>query len=334
MKLLIILLILVSSTNIFAGRIVKNINWDNSTGNKSGAAIATSERKSASIIYNKYISDDKDNNSDDYQSNTKNIVLFNKTKDVSYEVTARLMNSGFAGKDKDTKSVLGYFGKKSNNFNIGLYAYHFQSESSNQHELGTSITQKSNDVVFGAGIRTSYWSESDKYHQYIYAGLGKEEKNKTLEAYIAYRPEQNSKKNGTPYEVDKYIVAVATSTLIFENFQLVPHISYVFDEDKEGDEKFEKTEFYMFTSIEFRLSDSIYIGGVFGRKDIHVFDKDTANDDYEELVYVTGINARYKIKNYQAEVDFIQYDKNKDYDTGGDDDEDDKSLSITATYFF
>ena len=334
MKQLLGMLLLMSSVNLFAGKIVRNINWDNTTRNKSGSAVAESDRENTSILYNKYISDDKDFNGDDYQSNRKELIIFNNSKELNYEITASLVNSGFAGNDKDRQSVLGYFGKKFEGFNVGAYAYYLKGEGFNQHELGTSITKKNNDLIFGAGIRTSYYSESDNYHEYFYAGVGKEEKDKTIEAYIAYRPEQNSKKNGINFEVDKYIMAVLDATLNYENFQLIPHISYTIDEDNDGSERYEKNELYLYTSVEFRATDSIFIGTLIGKKTIENKDIDTPNDDFKESVYVTGINARYKLHNYQAQIDLNQYDKNKDYDTGGDDDEDEKSLTFTGTYFF
>lgn len=328
MKILLIGL-LVSSTT-FAGTIVPDIQWNKIAQNQTGSAAAFNGRNNVTglVSTSKSTEDDSSStHSSDYS------VLANKTFGATV-VEARL------NEYKDSGDYTNYMNTDigrliNSSLSVGGGFRHSKSGNSELNEFTLSTTKKLKNLYLGGGIKraTSTFPSIDISYNTYFAGIGFMDKKATAaEVVLTYRPEAEYNYDNFNFEFvqDESTKLELSGTHTLGKFQIVATVSHEMTEAKADLQDSEGTATSLSVSGEFMLNKMFAISSsVYQRK---TEDEDHLDSDNDSTSEVRGLSLSGRV-NFRA-FQVITTVSNYTSEYKDDEDEEDQSLSLAATYFF
>ena len=324
------------STQTYAGRIIPNFEWNETQRNYEGSALIGKERNIFGYNYFNFDSDNNKNNNSDFKRSRNRLFAFGVEDKYQYEANVEIHNIE-DGSDESSETYIDFLAAKDyGDISFGGYINYTINNDEHSHFLSGSFTKKLNKFYLGGGLRANYWDRIQNYYQEYYIGLGyRSAKDKyTGEFFVKVRPEQNTDKDGTLYEVDPRTVFVFDGQAQFKNFQIVPYVSYTTINDETGVDRSEKKTTYVSTKFDYKVLPNKFIGLIVSNTNVEYTDNDTASSSYESDTLNYGLSARALYKKYQLEVIAMHGKDERTYQSSYSDEEDEQSLSLTASIFF
>lgn len=329
----IIILVLITCSNLHAGTIIPDISWKNTSFNKSGAAAAMNSRKSLTTIY----TESSESGDDDDTSTYISAVGYYHTNDFSAEVWAE---EDTTVQKNNSTSYINYLDVNlgsmvTKDLALGFSARHNTSGANNEiNTLGlSSIAKLKNNIYLGGKISSTNSVSNDSNLNTFIFGVGYlDKKDMSAEVFLTKRPSIEYVSDKTS---DDLTGLTANLIKTFNNIQFVGEFYHQIIVDSDND--YEITDTTVLAGIEYELDPSIIIG-VNLRNNTYIYEYSSSSDsdfNYDYNSVRLGLLGRYITKPIQIDMTIYQKERKWQYNDNRDDkDITDSTVSLAGTVHF
>lgn len=327
MKLL--LSIVLATSFAFAGKVVPNIKWNKVERNETGAAAAMIDRNNVSLSSGRLDFDD-----DTHLSNTTASAIVAKMGVNAEVAIGKSFDSDSSTDSNEYSEIYLNIGKKINDkFIIGFNGSSFNTENDfGYNELGLSANFLMNkNIVFGAGVSRDHTNGSDLEAKTYYVGAGYINDKMAFELTFSEQPLESE--GGSTRFGNRSLVI--NGTIHLNKFQLSPILRLSKSYDDEGSDDQEINSSILALESEFMINNQFFVGATLGASKQEDIDNNDNTNNYETTESFMGVMGRYKMNNLQFIARYDVSDSETTFEDGSSDTQsDDKTLTLTASYFF